>query len=129
VHRDPLQRRDAVDVDDKPGLRQAHVQDGHEALPTRQDAGVVAVFRQQAENLLEALRPDVFEPRSLHALSLPCDGNSIRNVAKFFGPRATAHFAPRCGWVNINVSGRRRRARQRCLFVVGMHPALLRRVE
>ena len=65
--RDAFERLDAIDVDQKLGLRQSHVEHRHEALPAGKDARVVAMLGQQLQRVIEALRPHITESRSLHA--------------------------------------------------------------
>src|SRR5690606_34408834 len=66
LDRDTLEGIQPVDVDQSLGLRQAHVQRRHEALPPCQDARLVPVPGQQLENLFEAFRPNVPAPERLH---------------------------------------------------------------
>src|SRR5262249_40283588 len=66
-----FERLDAIDVDQKLGLRQPHVEHRHETLATSEDARLVAMLRQQVQHLIKAPRPHIAESWSLHAKLSP----------------------------------------------------------
>src|SRR5689334_4468923 len=64
---DTLQRLEPVDVDQELGLRQAHVEHWHQALPASEDFSVLAMLLQQLQRLAQLGGADVTEFRRLHA--------------------------------------------------------------
>jgi hypothetical protein len=73
IKRDAPKRVEPVDVNQQLGLRETHVEGGHEALPAGQDARLIAVLVQQPHGVCDALRHNVAEPRRLHARSRSLD--------------------------------------------------------
>ena len=60
------QRRDPVDVDERGRPRQPEVEQGHEALPTREYLGVAAVAREQLDRFVDARRRVIVELGRFH---------------------------------------------------------------
>jgi len=55
-----------ADVDQVRGCRQPQLHHGDQALPARQDLGLVAVLGEELQRLLERVRSVVLEPRRQH---------------------------------------------------------------
>ena len=68
---DPVEPGQAVDVDQRCGRGQAHVEGGHQALAAGQDAAVAAVALHQRQGLVERGGPMIGERGGLHAGILP----------------------------------------------------------
>jgi hypothetical protein len=84
---DDVEPRDAVDVDEQPGLEQAHVERRHQALAAGEDLCVGAMGLQRREYVVERTRLEIAQPRRLHDPSA--------------GPASSAHsdmFLPLSRW-------------------------------
>ena len=72
---DAGQLADPVEVDDVREAGEPHRQQGHEALPAREDLGVIAVLSEQRRDVGHRLGGVVFERSGLHRqLRQPADG-------------------------------------------------------
>ena len=71
LDRDPGELVQPVDVDQQRGRRQAEIQGRDKALAAGQQTRLVAVPRQQIENLIERCGPDVGKGCRLHGSPAP----------------------------------------------------------
>ena len=69
---DPGEPLDMVDVDQNVRFGQTHVQRRHQALTASQNFCRVAMFRKQAERILQRYGPCICKRCRFHGLSPPC---------------------------------------------------------
>jgi hypothetical protein len=69
---------DAIDVDQRLGMREPEIEQRDEALAARQDLGAIPVIREQAERFVDGTRSEVLESRRLHGWLLRGSRSVVR---------------------------------------------------
>jgi hypothetical protein len=69
MQRDTIEARNAVQIDQDAGLRQPHIERGHQALPAREQLGSVAMLTQKLDRVLDRTGLRIRKRRRLHATS------------------------------------------------------------
>ena len=75
---DVLELADAIEVDQPPRHSEPHVEHRHQALPTGEELGVLAVAGQLRHCFLGRSHPDVLEGRRLHSAAGSGKSTSVR---------------------------------------------------